>query len=146
MPLSLPIAKIVYKLLNLLDFKSNDALGMQKLFLLCFETLIYLHDNTSASSSLDQVDSLQNVIILMRICSNLVVLENSFADLIIENWFDSENRSIALFFNHFIDQFTASGLHIEEIYWFIGNLLKLQVAQNSWKYIEKDEFFDKIKM
>lgn len=82
----------------------------------------------------------------MRICSNLVALENSFADLIIENWFDSKNRSIALFFNHFIDQFTASSLHVEEIYWFIGNLLKSQVAETSWKYIEKDEFFDKIKM
>lgn len=141
------ITKIVYKLLNLLEFKSNDAIGMQKLLHICFETLIHLYDATSSSPTApESSEYLHQVILLMRICSNILTLENSYADYIIDNWFKTQSRSLVTFFNHFIVQMAAAKLSTEEIYWFIGNLMKCQLSETSLKYIEIDEFFAKIQM
>lgn len=141
------MTKIVYKLLNLLEFKSNDAIGMQKLGHIAFETLIYLHNITSTSTSpQESVESLHQVVLLMRICSNLVAVEPSYADYIIENWFRTKSRSLAAFFNHFIEQIAAVNLSMEEIYWFIGNLMKCKLSGSTLEYLESDAFFATIKM
>lgn len=146
-PLDLGMTKIVYKLLNLLEFKAIDAVGMQKLFHNCFETLIHLYDTMSSSPpAADSSDFLHHAILLMRICSNLVTLESSYADYIIDNWFRTQSRSLATFFNYFIEQISAVNLSIKEIYWFIGNLMKSQLSETSLKYIEIDDFLAKIQM
>ncbi|XP_031623357.1 uncharacterized protein LOC116340809 [Contarinia nasturtii] len=147
-PLDPSITKIIYKLLDLLQFQSKDVIGMQKLVFICFETLIHLY-NGSATSSLQSTRSsehLHQVVLHMRILSNIVALENSFADLIIETWFVNQSRSLASFYNHFIDLFSAHSVSIEEIYWFIGNLMKCQLGEVSLKYLETDQFFAQIKM
>lgn len=143
-PLDPRITKIVYKLLNLLGFQSNDAIGIQQLVHLCFDTLIHVHDNPSSTPGSNE--SLHQVILLMRICSNIVALENSFGGYIIDHWFCSQNRSMASFFNHFIEQFSSNGLSVEEIYWFTGNLMKCQINESSTKFVEYDEFFVKLNM
>lgn len=73
-------------------------------------------------------------------------MDSSFGNYIIENWFQSQNRSLALFFNHFIALFVANSISINEIYWFIGNLMKCQHNEQTLKYLESDEFFVKIDM
>ncbi|XP_055295482.1 uncharacterized protein LOC129565094 [Sitodiplosis mosellana] len=147
-PLDLGKTKIVYKLLNLLEFKSNDAIEMDKLVYICFGTLLNLYDVTSSSppAPSESREFLHQVVLLMRICSNLVALENSYADYIIDNWFRTQSRSLATFFNYFIKQMAATNLSIEEIYWFIGNLMKCQLSDTTLKYVETDEFFAKIQM
>lgn len=143
-PLDSRLTKIIYKLLNLLNFQSNDAISVQKLVHFCFDTLIYLYNQPSSLPVSNQ--SLHQVVLLTRICSNFVALENSFGGYIIEHWFQSQNRSIATFFNHFIDQLSANSLSVDEIYWFIGNLMKCQINESITKFLECDEFFLKLKM
>lgn len=143
-PLDPRITKIVYKLLNLLGFQSKDAIGVQQLVHLCFDTLIHVHENFSMMS--DPNENLHQVILLMRICSNIVALENSFSCYIIERWFCSQNRSMVTFFNQFIERFVANGLSVDEIYWFIGNLMKCDTNDLTMKFLEYDEFFVKLKM
>lgn len=131
----------------MLEFKSNDAMGMQKLLNICFKTLIHLHDTTSSNPPApDFSEFFHQVILLMRICSNIVTLENSYVDYIIDNWFRAPSRSLATFFNYFIEQMAAANLSIEETYWFIGKLMKCQLSETSLKYIEIDDFFVKIQM
>lgn len=145
-PLDLGATRIVYKLLNLLQFQSNDAVGLQKLAQMCFDTIIYLNDNTFQSISSDSVEPnepLHQAMILLRICSNIVALEGAFGDHIIDNWFRSQNRSLASFFNRFIDLHAENGLSVEEIYWFVGNLMKCQIRNH--QYLEADEFIVKLK-
>lgn len=143
-PLDLGLTRIVYKFLNLLEFKSNNAIGMQKLVQICFETLIHLHDNISSAPP--SPEFFYHVILCMRICSNIVAVETSVADYIIENWFRMQSRSLVVFFNHFIELIATTNLSTEEIYWFIGNLMKCQLSDASLKYLETDEFFARIKM
>lgn len=145
-PLDTGITRIVYKLLNLLKFQSNDANEVQKLVHICFDTLIYVFDQTSSLPS-ESSELHHQAVLLMRICSNFVAMDSSFGNYIIENWFvKSQNRSLALFFNHFIALFVANSISINEIYWFIGNLMKCQHNEQTLKYFESDEFFVKIDM
>lgn len=132
--------KIVYKLLGLVSYQSNDAIAVQKLAHICFETLIYLHDSTLAVS-VESIEFLHHIVLLMRICSNIVALENSFTNYIIETWFAAQSRSLLSFFNRLIELFTIHNLAIDEIYWFIGNLMKCQLSEASLKHIEMSAFF-----
>lgn len=75
----------------------------------------------------------------MRISSNIVALGGSFGDYIVDSWFRSQNRSLASFFNRFIDLFSAHGLLIDEINWFIGNLMKCQLNELNRQYLEVGE-------
>lgn len=138
-PLDASITRIVYKFLNLLKFQSSDAIGMQKLVYICFETLIHLY-NSNVDPSPESSDYFHQAVLHMRILSNIVALENRFADCIIENWFVNQPRSMASFFNHFIDLFSACSISIDEIYWFIGNLMKCQLNEISLKYIEMERY------
>lgn len=131
--------------MNLPEFKLNDATAVQKLVHIIFDTLIHVHDSTLSSAG-NLTELLHRVALLIRICANIVAVEGSVADYIIETWFRPQNRSIASFFNHFIELFITNSMSIEEIYWFIGNLLKCQLSAPSLKYLEMDSFFTKIKM
>lgn len=138
------ITRIAYKLLNLLEFQSiDDDNGTQRLIKLCFDTLIHIHD-TATSSAPDSSQFIEHVILLMRICSNIVALHYTHGDYIIHNWFQFQNRSISSFFNHFIELLTANGFSVNEIYWFIGNLLKCATNESTIKYLECDHFFAKL--
>lgn len=146
-PLNLGITKIAYKLLNLLEFKCSDAIGKQKLVDQCIETLIYLYDTTSSlPSTPEPKDFLNQVVLLMRICSNLSALEDSYGDYIIENWFRVPSRSLRDFFNYFFEKFAVSNLSFNEIYWFIGNITKGQLSETTQNYLAIDDFFFKIKL
>lgn len=138
------MTKIIYKLLNLLNFQSNDAIGVQKLIHFCFDTLIHLHDQPSSLSISNE--SLHQAVLLMRISSNIVALENSFGGYIIEHWFQSQHRSMATFFNYFIDLLSTNSLSVDEIYWFISNLMKCQMNESITKFLECDELLVKLKM
>lgn len=144
-PLNLRVTKIAYKLLNLLRFQANDNDdGLQRVVKLCFDTMIHMHDTLNLLSASDSNESAQHVIVLMRICSNSVAVDPLVGDFIIFNWFQSQNRSMASFFNHFIEQISLNGCSAVEILWFIGNLLRSQVNNESTKkYLECDDFFKK---
>lgn len=146
-PLELRITKIAYKFLNLLEFQSNDDDGIQRLLKQCFDTLIHIHDKSIASANTPDLDeSIQHVILMMRICSNIVARYQAFGDFIITNWFQYGNRSMASFFNHFIELLLgANDFSVAEIYWFIGNLLKSSTNESTIKYLECDDFLNKIK-
>lgn len=144
--MNLQITKIAYKLLNLLEFQSNgddDDDGMRRLLTLCFDTLIYIHGTLNASSDPkpDLIESIQNGILLMRICSNIVALNQKLGDFVITNWFQFQSRSMALFFNYFDELFKANGFSVAEIHWFIGNLLECPMNESTAKYLECEEFF-----
>lgn len=146
-PLNLRITKIAYKLLNLLEFQSNDFDGMQKLLKLCFDTLIHIHDNCVVDDSTDAPDSdesIQHAVFLMRICSNVVARNPMVGDFIVTNWFQSKNRSMTSFFNHFVELLIAKGFSVAEIYWFIGNLLKCSTNESTIKYLECDDFLNNL--
>lgn len=145
-PLNLRVTKIAYKLLNLLGFQSNaNDDGMQNLLKLCFDTLIHIYSTCNLVSAHDSNESTQLVILLLRICSNIVALHAVFGEFIILNWFQSQNRSMSSFFNHFIQLLTTNGLSVDEIFWFIGNLLKGQTnSESTAKYLECDDFFKKL--
>lgn len=145
-PLNLRITKIAYKLLNLLDFQSNDDDGMQRLLKFCFDTLNHIHDTSNSSTNTpDSNESIQHVILLMRICSNIVARNQILGGFIIANWFQSQNRSMTSFFNHFIDLLlTTNGSSVPEIYWFIGNLLKCPTNESTIKYLEREDFLKKL--
>lgn len=144
-PLKPRVTRIAYKLLNLLGFQSNDSDGMHRLTKLCFETLIDIHDTPDHPSASDSNESVQHVILLMRICSNIVVQNPNFSDFIINCWFETQNRSMGSFLNDFIELVTAAdGFSVSEIYWFIGNLLKCHTNESTMKYLEFDNFFTKL--
>lgn len=84
----------------------------------------------------------------MRICANIIALENSYADYIIENWFGTKNnnRSMALLFNHFINQFVANSLNIKEICWFIGNIDKFKHGEVATNIVQTEQFMENVKM
>lgn len=136
--------KIVYKLLNLLNFQSNDTIGVQKLVHFCFDTAIYIE--RKLPSVTDPTEFLHSMVLIMRISSNIIALENSFGDYIIEQWFLSQNRSIAAFFNNFIDFFVVNSLSVDEIYWFIGNIIRCPMNETVTQFLEDDEFMVKLKM
>lgn len=142
-PLDAGVIRIVYKLLNLLNYQSNDVDGVKKLVQIFFDTLIHLQ-NQFKSSTPESSEFLHQVVLLMRICSNVVALESSFGEIIIENWFKSQNRSLALFFNYFIELFAKCSLSPTEIYWFIGNLMKCPLSESTQTFVELDDFFNKI--
>lgn len=143
-PLSPRITKIAYKFLNLLGFQSNDDDGMQRLLKLCIDTLIHIHDTSNSSTTPDLSESIQHVVLLMRMCSNIVALNQIFGDFIIKTWFQSQNRSMASFLNHFIELLTVNGFSLTEIYWFVGNLLKCRTNESTIKYLEHDDFLKKL--
>lgn len=140
------VTKIAYKLLNLLLFQVNDNDdGLQRVLKLCFETLMHIHNTPTSFSASHSNESVQHVLLLMRISSNIVAVNQSLGDFIIFNWFQLQNRSMASFFNHFIEQITLNDCSVAEIYWLIGNLLKTQINNESTKqYLECDDFFNKI--
>lgn len=142
-PISHQMSTITYKLLNVLDFQANDTFAFQKVLMICVDTLIHIQDAMMTSPS---DEFLHQSILLMRICSNIIARENENANYFIENWFSSKNRSISLFFNQFIEFIQSKGLSIQEIYWFIGNIINCSLNDNCHQYLENDEFFTKLIM
>lgn len=142
-PLQVQVIKIAYKLFNLVGFQSD--LRSIKLLKLCFGTLVHIHDTSDLRPAPVPNESVHHVMLLMRICSNIAVLNKEFSGFIIYAWFKSQDRSMASFFNHFIELLTTNGFSAKEIFWFIGNLLKDQTSDDSTiKYLENDDFFKKL--
>lgn len=76
----------------------------------------------------------------MRICSNIVALEQSYGDYMVQQWFQSPNRSMTSFFNQFIELLATNNLSVDEIYWFIGNLMKCPIKESTLEFLQCDNF------
>lgn len=132
-PINVELSIIVYKFLDKLEFQSNDPICMEKLLTICFETLVQLCSQPGNTA--------HQIILLVRICSNITILHNKFGNYIVENWFCSSNRSISEFFNQIVHLIRSSNLNPNEIYWFINNLANTPLSSNVTSYINSDGFY-----
>lgn len=144
LPLSHEITFIAYKLLNVLDFQASDPDVLRKLFVNSFTSLLHYVDSSAVTSPTNRI--VHQCIILLRICSNIVVRQNEYADFLIGTWFcaSSPIRSISLFFNAFSDLIKSFGMSSQEICWFIGNLMNCSLNEANMAYLEGDGMFSKL--
>lgn len=141
-PIDAQHTKIVYKFSNLIEFHSNDETANGRILEICFNTLFHMYDSPSAETTADDVNQ---IILLMRICANIVAIQSDFVDWFIENLFIPQNRSLSSFFNFFTAQFPNSS-YSKEVYWFLGNLVSSPFSNKSLAYLESDGFFENLQV
>lgn len=130
-PIDVELTSITYKLLDKLEFGSKHFLDLQKLLSVSFGTLLIISELPN--------NNLRQIILLIRICSNLLAMENRLGCLILKDWFYVPQRSLSTFFNRILHVIRENNLSVCEIYWFINNLINHQFQED--KHQELDNFF-----
>lgn len=130
-PLDPESTPIIYRFLDKLEFKSNDSHAMQKLLTNCFDTLVLLSEGSESDS--------RHIILLVRICSNIIATEKSLGDFIVRKWFLLREKTISTFFDSIIRIVKGKeNLSANEVYWFINNIISAPLSDGTSKLIDLD--------
>lgn len=138
-PLDADLSRIIYRFLDKLEFKSNDSQATQKLLTNCFDTLVLLSEGSDSD--------IRHIISLIRICSNIIATQKTLGDFIVRNWFILREKTISTFFNSIIRIVKGKeNLSVNEVYWFINNILSSQLSDDTSKFINLDPLIANIQL
>lgn len=138
-PLDTQLTPIIYRFLDKLEFKCNDFHATQTLLTNCFDTLFQLSESSESDP--------RHIISLIRICSNIIATEKSLGDFIIRNWFILREKLISTFFNSIVRIVKGmDNLSVNEIYWFINNIITSPLSDKTSKCIAIDALVANIEL
>lgn len=138
-PLDPELTPIIYRFLDKLEFICNDSQATQKLLTSCFDTLVLMSEGSENDS--------RHIISLIRICSNIIATEKSLGDFIVRNWFNLRENSISTFFNSIIRIVKGKeNLSVNEVYWFINNIISSPLSGDASKFIDLDPLIANIEL
>lgn len=144
-PIEPQLTTIAYKYFDMIDFHSHDETALGRLLELSLNTLFHIHDTHNVTSETSvPPDTQRQIILLIRMCSNIVAIQSDYVDWFIENIFQPQSRSMSSIFNYFIDLVATNTQFVREINWFLGNLINSPFSNNSLAYLESDGFFANI--
>lgn len=133
--MSLLVTKILYKLLNKLDFQWHEEDFFVKVLDLCTVAVFHLHKHIQ-SFPIEFPESISHIIILLRIIGNLLVTKVWSANYIIENGFAANNVEIAQFFKDLLAAIDNDASQ-REILWLARNLLENNFVR---EYLNRGDF------
>lgn len=124
--LSFITSKILYKLLNKLDFPwpVSSENHLVKVMGLSIATVFHLYRNFQ-SDSIDCSETLAHIIILLRIIGNLLATKEWAADHMVTHGFAANNVEVGRFFKDLLELMDNDASQ-REILWVARNLLENQ--------------------
>lgn len=140
------IAKLAYKSLALFDFKFEDEIDYMKLIEICLRTLVKLTENNmECESSTPDTEFSTYLSFVVKITANLCSANSNAREHFITHGFVRPNVSMVQFFNQLF-AIQKDSVSRKELFWLVGTLVKNTSSPGSLKYLEDDDFVNRLKV